>query len=39
MNTFRIQCVGMWMCGLEMFLLNQVADFQVHATNKTDINR
>ena len=30
---------NVWMCGLEMSLLNQVADFQVHATNKTGINR
>ena len=38
MNTFFIQ-FNVWMCGLEMSLLNQVADFQVHATNKTGINR
>ena len=30
---------NVWMCGLEMSLLNQVADFQVHATDKTGINR
>ena len=37
-NTFLIQ-FNVWMCGLEMSLLNQVANFQVHATNKTGINR
>ena len=30
---------NVWMCGLKMCLLNQVADFQVHATDKTGINR
>ena len=30
---------NVWMCGLEMSMLNQVADFQVHATDKTCINR
>ena len=37
-NTFLIQ-FNVWMCGLEMFLLNQVANFQIHTTNKTGINR
>ena len=30
---------NVWMCGLEMSLLNQVADFQVHAIDKTGIKR
>ena len=38
MNTFLIQ-FNVWMCELEMSLLNQVADFQVHTTNKIGINR